>query len=612
MATVVSAEISADRSVLRKRRVVMLLVLVISIGLMLFAWRQWLEEQAINDLQTSTANQLAVYAETVTGLLRRYEHLPYVLSQDETIVSLLTEPAGQSSLAESNNYLERVSREAGVEATFVLNTDGTATASSNWRDDTSFVGWSYAFRPYFRQAIENRSGEFFAIGYTTGKPGYFLSQAVERDGEILGVVVVKVSMEHLEAVWRDSGETVLVVDRHGIVLLSSRPEWKYRPLTELVPEVRRRMDLTKQFHNQPLVALDMRQLKTNGDYDIFSISDPDADGGQTQYLNNQRSLGRTGWSMQVLTPVERIRGQVNVATSVGVLLVLVLAAVATAVWQGRLRFKSKLAAAEALQEANNSLERRVEERTRELKQAQEGLIQAGKLAAIGQMSAAVAHEINQPLAAIRTYVATSMKYCDAMEIQRVQQNLGQIRDLTVRIARISKDLKTFSRKSLGTPETVSVRASIESATALMEPRLRHAGITLRLALDQGNLLILGDPIRLEQILVNLLSNAVNVLGGCERKEIKIELTSERGKAVIRLSDTGPGIPEGDMERIFDPFYTTSTTADSVGLGLALSKVIAESMHGGICAEKAEGGGAMFVIQIPLWDGGESATGDAIE
>jgi signal transduction histidine kinase len=245
---------------------------------------------------------------------------------------------------------------------------------------------------------------------------------------------------------------------------------------------------------------------------------------------------------------------------------------------------------------NEELQRRVVDRTAELKAAQDQILRTRKLAAIGSLAAGLAHELNNPMTAITGYLAilrtqAPAEGAQAEMIARAQEQAG-------RMARVVEDLRSFAdQEGAVSGQRFSLGRTVSSALALYEERLRASGIALTTRVDEALPDAQGDPMQIQQVVAHLLENAINAMptGG----RLEVSLGTVDGDALrLRIADTGPGIPPAIRERIFDPFFTTKEQAGRVGLGLSVSHGIVEAHHGQILVESAEGAGAVFTVLLP--------------
>jgi C4-dicarboxylate-specific signal transduction histidine kinase len=581
-----------------------LLALALTVVTGLAAWgaRQWAEALALDELSVNGEQRLGLYASSIRNAVGRYDYLPALTTRDHDVLALLAAPS-EAQRDRVNRRLEEANAAAGSAALYVVDGDGLALASSNWRDPAqSFVGQRYNFRPYFRQAMETGSGRYFGIGVTTGQPGYFLSHAAQTERGVVGLAVVKIDLEPLQRDWAAGGERVLVTDDNGVVFLASHAAWKYRALRPLPAEVRARLAETRQYDRSELDALGLREGPLmGGGARLVSLPAPESGGQRHAYLMQDLALPEFGWTIRFLSDLEPTRTQANAAALLAALAALLLATGAALGQQRRQTLRLQ-------RESHALLERRVAERTAELvaanhvlREAQEELVQAGKLAALGQMSAALAHEINQPLAAIRTFVASTRILAERGEEALVQSNLVMIGDLAERMAVISGHLKDFARKGPARVETVSVARAMNHALTLLSPRLHEEDVTLDIDIPP-DALVRGDAVRLEQVFVNLLRNAADAMADSDDRRLSLSAApvTDNGAAAweIRIRDRGTGIADADQYRLFDPFFTTKEVGQGLGLGLSLSYGIVRDFGGDLRAENNPDGGACFVIRLP--------------
>lgn len=562
----------------------------------LVIWQSWRlsEANALAEVRRIGDERLALYASTVDGALDRYRYLPFVLGLNADVRALV----GAGAPAERVNiYLETVNARAGSAALYVMNTRGDTVASSNWSLPQSFVGQNYAFRPYFKRALAGEAGEFFAIGVTTGQPGYFMSAPIHGPNGVIGVAVVKVDLDRLQADWADGGETVMVSDANGVIFLSSRPEWKYHSLAALDAATMAQIRARRQYKETPITPLALSRPRAEA---------PDTiDIGNEGFVERVRSLTQPGWKLHYLSPTAAMREQVfgvvaitTVSASLLVVFVLYLRE-----RRERQRSRDQAREAAALRASSERLQAEVDERRRaehELRSTQNELIQAGKLAALGQMSAAIAHELNQPIAAIRTYMASARRLLELQRPQTLADTLDAVGDLTERMALITGQLKTFARKSEGRNAPVAMNEPIEAALILLDGQLRAAAVDPVVRLATPAPVVLGDPVRIEQVLVNLIRNGLDAMRACAAPALTLTVSVEGGEAVLCVQDRGHGIPETALDQLFDPFFTTKEVGEGVGLGLSITYGIVADMGGTVRARNnTDGPGASFTVRLPL-------------
>lgn len=274
-----------------------------------------------------------------------------------------------------------------------------------------------------------------------------------------------------------------------------------------------------------------------------------------------------------------------------------------------------------LRDATEALEYRVEERTKDLVQTnarlvdemtqhrntQNELIQTAKLAVLGQLSAGINHELNQPLTAIRNYADNAKAFLKVGRLEPVENNLQEIGGLTERMAKIIHPLKEFSRKSTNCIESVSLQQIRDGVMSVMYGRFEKEAVTVHWPEAVNEVWVMADRLRLEQVFVNLLTNALQAIAGLSVKEIKISVAKAHDQTVIRVLDNGPGVQ--DPERVFEPFYTTKSSGQGIGLGLSISQRIIESFYGELSVRNHENAGAEFLIRLPTAQKSPDATAE---
>lgn len=548
------------------------------------------ERQALEEDAARVNQQLGLYANSLHTLIDRYRALPAVLALDPQLRSALAGPVDAAQQAALNVKLEKINGAAQSSTLELLDRTGLAVAASNWRLPSSYVGHNYGFRPYFSQTRTQGTGRFYAVGVTSGIPGYFLSSAVLGDNdEFLGAMVVKLEFPELEREWSQGSDTLLVSDARGIIFIANQPGWRYRALRPLSADDLAEIKSTRQYDKQsllPLTHLPLRRFDDNSD--LRRVEGPQ---GTADYLWESLPLTTEGWTLHLLrrpqVAFEDLRNAALAAAGVWLALVFLL-----------LFLNQRWRLAKVRQRNREELERLVEERTRDLRTAQEGLVQSAKLAALGQMSAALAHEINQPLTAQRMQLATLRLLLEHGRVDDAYKALKPVDDMLTRMAALTGHLKTFARKSpSGLRERLDLATVVDQSLQLLDARLRDEQVSLVLHLTRPAW-VRGDAIRLEQVLINLLRNALDAMHGkaCKRLEIRLEADEQLWR--LSVSDNGGGIAEEHLGQVFDPFFTTKPVGDGLGLGLAVSFAIVHESGGRLSAENGDTG-AVFSLTLPI-------------
>ena len=570
---------------------VLLTVLVIAAGLLVSLWLggRYAEQRAWDERSVEARGQLQLYAQSIRTLVERFSSVPEVLALDSDIRSLLRAPHDRQLRLALNQRLERLNAAAGSTVLYLLDAQGETLVASNWRDWSSFVGNNYAFRPYFQNALREGGARYFAVGVTTGIPGYFLSHVVrDEDGSLIGVLVVKLELEELQREWVDQPGVLLVADSHQVAILSNRPAWRFRTLQALDDQARAELIDVRKYAEQALKPLPSRVHRYIDDETAWTRMDgPD---GARDYLWQRMTLPDEGWTLHLLSdPGNLADARLSYRLA------------AAGVWMTfafLLLFLFQRRKNQRLQAGiRERLEREVALRTAELRQAQEGLVHAAKMAALGQMSAALAHEINQPLTALQMQLGSLRLLLDSGRPEAVRDGLQRIDGLLQRMAALTGHLKTFARKTpAGLSERLCLGDVLEQALQLLAPRMRSEQVELRTQIDD-EAEVLGDAIRIEQVILNLLHNALDAMAESETRILLVRIAREGDSCLLSVEDSGGGIAEETLGRVFEPFFTTKPVGQGLGLGLAVSYGIVRDLGGTLEAHNGELG-AVFTLRLP--------------
>ncbi len=553
----------------------------------------WIAAQhlALRAARTELDQTLLLTARAVETEVERLRSLPAVAAEDVRVRNAL---AGTGPLQAANTYLETVAVHAQAGDLFLINAQGDTIAASNWNRPGSFVGQNYAFRPYFQEALETGQGQFYAIGVTTGVPGYFLSTRIDA-ADTQGVLVVKLDLRPLEDIWRAADADVALADENGVVFLSARPDWQYRALTRLNTDVLDRISATRAYEgialatSEPLVTSPLKGVDAEGAGWIARIAPMQA----------------TGWQVIAARPTAGLQLLALGWAALAALATLAIAAAFKAREQRRQIIALRLSQSEKLEsmviERTTDLAREVDARIQaevDLRAAQEALVHTEKMAALGRMSAAIVHEISQPLAAMEATLSAAelgVDHGDAPTMTR----LGKARGLIRRMQRTTKHLKSFARKEVVELSLIDMRVSVDAALDLVAARLRSLGIVPRYESPADAVFVMAGAIRIEQVVVNLLLNALDAIAEKQDAHISITLTSEQGQACLCVKDTGVGIPDADLSHVSEPFFSTKLTGEGLGLGLAICKAILADFNGSLDISSTKGKGTQVTVTLPL-------------
>ncbi|AYG69592.1 MULTISPECIES: sensor histidine kinase [unclassified Rhizobium] len=566
---------------------------------------------AIETLQRQAHTDANLKVALLRAVLERPRALPLLLADDQQVREALTGRRIDDIVA-LDRKLENLVSGTSASVLYVIGKDGVTMASSNWREPLSFVGNDYSFRDYFSKAMEAGTAEHFALGTISNRPGLYISRRVGDAGSALGVVVVKMEFDQLEADWSETGRPAYVTDERGVILITSLPSWRFMTTTPLDREDAAAIRKSLQFGAAPLSPLPVSRPETVGpDATIVRAVLPGS--SAAEYLRLTTAIPSTPWQLGYLIPTDQAIASSMRETRFLTLTVL-LPILAFAAFLLRRRDVSVMQIAVS-RIAREELERRVLERTEDLSRArdrleaeiadhrateaklqgvQQDLVQANRLAILGQVAAGVAHEINQPVATIRAYAENAHIFLDRQQTEPVKDNLSAITALTERIGTITEELKAFGRKGRTAPEPVDIRSAIEGAVVLLRSRFAGRLDALKIDLPPTGLLVVGTRIRLEQVLINLFQNALEALEGREQAKVEVSVLETSDDVEVVVSDNGPGIPAAILDQLFTPFNTSKEKG--LGLGLVISKDIVVDYGGRIDVE-SNGSGTCFTIHL---------------
>lgn len=564
------------------------LVALLAAGAMLAA-----RQAGLARLDDELQRRLTLTRHAVATQIERYRYLPAVVAEDARIRAALE----RADAGDANRYLRGVRDLSGVDEIYLLDASGRTLAASNFAEPGSFVGHDYSFRPYFRQAIAQGEGRYYAVGVTTGVPGYFLASRIGPAQAPLGVAVAKVDMSDLPRTWARAEQDIALADDLGVVFLSGQSGWTYRPLEpldaqalDLIAAERRYagLEIAGAAPLRPDLAQDLRLAETG--------LEPD------------------GWRIVAALPLAGVAAQARLVGAVAALAGLLGAALGLGLWQRRQLIRMRL-------DQNTLLERRVAERTEalareiderrraqhELRQTHESLVHAAKLAVLGRMSSTIVHEVSQPISALDSTLAAAELHLAAGREARAVASIGSARDLLVRMQKMVRNLKRFgARQRTEPPEPVDMGAVLAASAEVLAPRLRELGQSLMLDMPRGLPAVRGHAIRLEQVATNLILNAAEATaatdtaanGATEALRASLSLGTDGLRLVI--ADRGPGIDPEMQERIMEPFFTTRLSGEGLGLGLSITRSILEQAGGRLIFRPRDGGGTLTEVELPLF------------
>lgn len=552
---------------------------------------------------------LTLAVEGLRGALRRYQPLPALIAERPALRALLARPADAALAAQINEDLRLIAERVGASDIYLMDLEGLTLAASNYRLERTFIGRSFGYRPYFTQARDGGLGQYFALGTKSLERGYFFAAPVEDEGRIVGVLALKFTVDQFEEAWSGGAQDIIVSDTRGIVFMSNRPEWHFRALHPLDPEELADIESTRQYPLDRILPLGAERHALEGALSVTSID------GAGDFVSSQQAIPEAGWTVTILSPTGPARAQAMTVLALFVLVVLFAGVIAVLFIQRRARLEERI---EAQRRHRASLERRVAERTADLnqvnaqlmqeiedrkateqrlRQTQTELVQAGKLAALGQMSAALSHEFNQPLAAVKAYAENAAKFLDRGRQDEARENIVLISQLADRMAAISRHLRNFARRPQDQVAPVPLLAVLDDALLLMAPKLKAARARIEEQRPEGPVTVMGGQVRLQQVLVNLISNALDAMERDAAPKIEIAVTPRGEGWRVSVRDHGPGLPDEVLPHVFDPFFTTKSPGKGLGLGLSISYNIVRDFGGTMHAANHPEGGAVFCVDL---------------
>jgi len=558
-----------------------------------YAGHQLTLQTGLSRLRDEATHRLDMLTTGLDADLARFDYLPALLEMTPAVPALLDIPTDGKLRDSVNRYLNGVNATAGAEMLYVLDARGVSLAASDWDQPGTTVGQDLSFRPYVTEAMARGRGSFYGVGITSRKPGYYLSYALRQRDRSLGLVAVKVNIEQAEKAWRTMQGDVLLVDERGVVILSTRDDLKYRPLAALDAGRRAEVQRSRPYGDavlQPLHWAVENTLSSNAQ--LVALD-------RVTYLASTRALQRAPWRLITLDDLEPTQVLARYAAVTAGLAMAVLLLAAVTLHQRRRAVRQKLASQAALQEAHDNLESTVVARTAQLRAAQSELIHSGKLAALGQMSAGMVHELNQPLTALRTLSDSAGILLEQDKRDDVRANLRRIADMVDRLGRLTSRLKTFAHKSEAPLVPLRLARIVSDAQATVSADLKDRNIALEVDVEPASLGVLAEESAIGSVIVNLMRNAIDAMHDAPNPRLTIRARAHNERAIITVSDNGPGIRADILARLFEPFVTSKPAGAGLGLGLVISAQLVRASGGTLEATNREEGGACFTVNLPM-------------
>ena len=538
-------------------------LIIFAFGVVLITNR-WMTEGFTETTRNKAELRLALYSGNVVSELQRTSVVPLLLSRDATISDALI----KGDYAHASQRLIQVQADISVASILLLDTEGRTVGATN----RMLLGTPYKKAPFYAQAMQSTETVFSTTPREGGGYEFTYSQQVFAEGKALGVIVVAVDLMKFERAWAALQDLVLVTDGEGKVILSTEPRWRGKPVEQAIAAPVSPSALNVALNRAISVTSDLTQ------------NHPDAYVRGVAVLRTDNRMIFRGWHMASFTAYDSVRERVNGILALEIMGFAILAALtfyllSRRAWSQTLSFRRESL---ELRQLNARLQREVAQREKvqkDLAVAEQTLAQSSKLAALGEMSAAVSHELNQPLAAMKTYLAGARLLLQRKRAEEALSSFQRIDDLIDRMGAITRQLKSYARKGGDAFEPVDLRV-----------------VKITRSVPRTAVMVTVDRLRLEQVIINLLRNALDATKDAREPMIDLTLSAD-DTATLTVSDNGHGI--SDLENLFEPFYTTKKAGEGVGLGLAISSGIMTDFGGRLTARNGSPQGAVFEMQLPI-------------
>ncbi len=546
------------------------------------------------------AKSLSMSAQ-VSELDQRFEQLsfiPKLLSDDSYIVNCIADKSS-TNIQLANQRLRKIQRESGLDFAFLLDKEGNTIASSNWNDEISFIDKNYAFRPYFVNAMRGVKATYFAVGATTGIPGYFIAEPVFQESEVAGVVVAKMALTAPVDTWKSLAHDSAVVDEYGVIILTTNENFLYKPTRTVSVQESTAIQSERRYIIPP------RNFKDNES--IFS-----------RYIRHSKPLSTEPWQLMTFSPKLALHKSTMAKAVIAFISLLTL-------WLLYRTYKQQRRLVSYEQKHSRELEEKVRERTLELEQAQDVLISESNYVFLGRMSAAINHEINQPLTTLRMNLASLRQLIrePKKNIDEIEQTIIESDRTTKRITRVITSLRNYARSNTINLETVNLNNLISDSISTIELERPLMSQHLVVETYERSTSIFGNHVLLQQALLNLIYNAIDAVIQVPNPVITLNLThpssttevlslmtdatitrllSEKNQSThyvnITVSDNGAGVPAHIADTLFEPFTSEKANHQGLGLGLTISNQIAEAHRGALTYVRKNNTSAFSLI-LPL-------------
>ena len=565
----------SGRTISWRARIALALFLVVVIVIMAVT-NAMLMQRYTEPTRNRAELRLALFGANIVSELQLNSIVPQLLARDQELIGALNSDDFSTSTLRLMSFLDEISAQGLV----LLDEDGRIVAATN----RNRLGENHRQSRYFIEAQRSNGTVFSVIPRETGGFSFVYSRRIDFQGSLIGVIMVEADLAKFERSWAGISDALLVKDSEGRIILSTEPLW--RGLTEDQAVAR----------ETPSSAIERALYATT---DWTTEVDGYLEGEAVMRVGSR--IPFRGWQVVSYTSYQSVRERVNGFLALEIMGFAILLALAFYALSRKTMLRLSVFQRESadLRALNERLQREIAERERmekNLEVAEQTIAQSQKLAALGEMSAAVAHELNQPLAAMKTYLAGAQLLLKRARPDEALASFSRIDDLIGRMGAITRQLKSYARTGGDGFTPVNVGDALASSLSMMEPQLRQRRVRITRALPERPVMVMADRVRLEQVMINLLKNALDATANVEDAKIDI-LLSAGETATLTVRDNGEGIQ--DLDALFEPFYTTKQPGDGTGLGLAISSGIIADLGGRLTARNAEAGGAVFEVQLPI-------------
>ncbi|MCK8462380.1 ATP-binding protein [Aliiroseovarius sp. S1339] len=561
-----------------RARLVLVALISLAVSVVFFSNR-WLTERYTETTRNRAELRVALYSGNLLSELQRNSVVPLLLSRDPALINALNSADYSQSTARLISYRDEIE----AASLMLLDGDGRAVAATTREE----LGSQHRTNPYFVDALRSSETVFTTVPTEAGSYEFAYSRKIEDSDGVIGVIVVNVDLRKFESSWSGISDAVLVTNSEGNVILATEPRWRGKPEGEALATV----SATDAIRRSVRDVADWSGLPS----DVLFLGEA--------VMRHESRVPFQGWRIASFTSYASVREKVNAVLALEIMAFAMLLSLLFYLISRRAQWRSVLFAQESadLRQLNVALQREIAERKRaeeNLQVAEQTLAQSSKLAALGEMSAAVSHELNQPLAAMKTYLAGAKLLLQRKRPDEAMSSFQRIDDLIERMGAITRQLKSYARKGGDAFEPMDVRQSVSAALSMMEPQLKVREVRITRNIPREPVMVIGDRLRLEQVLINLLRNALDATKTVDLPQVDI-IVSRGDYVLITVRDNGNGVE--DLDNLFEPFYTTKAPGDGVGLGLAISSGIVTDLGGRLTARNGQDGGAVFEVELPALD-----------